>query len=143
MEHSGECRQQRMPLLQLGRKITADAAKSGGNSRTAKGASNLLLHFGHPKVALGLVVRKRNPQVVEHGQDLIGSCEQGIQEILGLALFGPLCSLSRFSTGRRGLGGVASSQDLEKASHLLIQLDGGHRANTGQAPLLASRMQIQ
>src|SRR6266516_2336186 len=143
MEHSGECRQQRMPLLLHGSKITADAAKSGGTSRTAKGARNLLLHFRHPQVALRLVVGKRNPQVVEDGQDLLGSCEQGIQQILGLAVFVPPWSLPRCSTGRRGLGGVASSQDLEEASHPLITLDGGHRANTGQAPLLASRMQIQ
>jgi hypothetical protein len=76
MEHSGECRQQRMPLLLHGRKITADAAKSGGTSRTAKGASNLLLNFRHPQVALRLVVRKRNPQVVEKGQNLLGSWVQ-------------------------------------------------------------------
>ena len=63
-----------MSLLVLRRKIPADAAKSGDPRRTAKGASNLLLHFRPAKVPLGLVVRKRNVQVVE--QDDKRSVEQ-------------------------------------------------------------------
>src|SRR5215472_16119676 len=79
MEDSRKSREHGMSLLLHGGKITANAAESGGPSRTAKGASHLLLHFGHPKVALPLVVRKRNAQVVEQGQDLLGSGEQGIR----------------------------------------------------------------
>ena len=56
MEDSSQSREHGMSLLVHRRKITADAAKSGDPSRTAKGARNLLLHFCPAKVALGLVV---------------------------------------------------------------------------------------
>ena len=64
MEDSSKSRQHGMPLLVHSRKITADAAKSGDPSRTAKGARNLLLHFRPAKIPLGLVVR--------HGCTLVG-----------------------------------------------------------------------
>ncbi len=56
MKHSTESSQHGMPLLLHGRKIAADAAKGRGASRTAKGARNLLLHFGPAKIPLSLVV---------------------------------------------------------------------------------------
>src|SRR5713226_7443544 len=98
MEDSNKSRQHGMSLLVHRRKITADAAKSGDASRTAKGASHLLLHFCQAKVPLGLVVGKRNPQVVEQSQHLLGTPKQRIQQMLGLALLGPAFPFSR---GRR------------------------------------------
>src|SRR2546426_5926002 len=85
MEDSNKSRQHGMSLLLHSRKITADAAKSGDPCSTPKSARNLLLHFCPAEVPLGLVVRKRNPQVVEQGQHLLGTQKQGIQQILGLA----------------------------------------------------------
>src|SRR5215471_14485677 len=99
---------QRATLFAHRGKIAADDTKGCSPVGTAKGASNFLLHFRHAQIALRLVVRKRNPQIVEDGQDLLGPCEQGIQQILGLALFGSPCSLPRCSTGWRGLSSVAS-----------------------------------
>src|SRR5438132_9304456 len=86
MEDSCKSSQHGVSLLVHRRKITADAAKSGDPSRTPKGARNLLLNFGQAKIPLGLVVRKRNPQVVEQSQHLIGTRHERIQKILGLAL---------------------------------------------------------
>src|SRR5947208_4068368 len=95
MENSRQSREHGVSLLVHGRKITADAAKSGDPSRTAKGARNLLLDFGPAQVPLGLVVGKRNAQIVEQGQHLLGTPKQGIEQILGLALLGPTFAFSR------------------------------------------------
>ena len=56
MEDSRKSRQHGVSLLLHRRKITADTAKSGDSSGTAKGAQNLLLHFRPAKVALGEIV---------------------------------------------------------------------------------------
>src|SRR5437868_4841423 len=114
MENSRQSRQHGVSLLVHRRQITADAAKSRDPSRTPKGARNLLLHFRQAKVALSLVVRKRNPQVVEQSQHLLGTLKQRIQQILGLAL---LAAAFAGSCGRRrwGLSGIASRQNLEIA----------------------------
>src|SRR5229473_5780105 len=105
MEDSSKSRQHGVSLLVHRRKITADAAKSGDPSRTPKGARNLLLHFRPAKVPLGLIVRKRNPQVVEQSQHLLCTPKQRIQKILGLAL---LASAFARSCGRRGWGRLSS-----------------------------------
>src|SRR5260221_13120061 len=120
MEDSGQSRQHRMSLLLHGREITADAAKSGGSSRTAKGASNLLLNFGPAQIPLGLVVGKRNAQVVEQRQHLLGTRHQGIQQILGLALLLP--SFLRSCLRRRWvrLRGTPSRQSLERPENPAI-----------------------
>src|SRR5260370_37700469 len=105
MEDSSKSGQHGVPLLVHRRKITADAAKSSDPCSTAKGARNLLLHFGPAKVPLGLVVRKRNPQVVEQCQHLLGTPKQRIQQILGLALLALACARS---CGRGGGGRVST-----------------------------------
>src|SRR5713226_5851703 len=143
MEDSSQSRQHRMSLLLHSRKITADVAKSGDPSRTAKGASNLLLNFCPAKIPLGLVVRKRNAQVVEQSQHLICTRHQRIQQILGLALLLPafVRSCRRHEWGR--LSGIASRQDLEIANDPFVTLDGGDSAQVEETPLLARLMQIE
>src|SRR5260221_13618817 len=111
MEDSRKSREHGVSLLVHRRKITADTAKRGSPSRTAKGASNLLLHFRQAKIPLGLVVRKRNPQVVEQRQHLIGTPKQRIQQILGLALLAPAFARSCRRGGWRRLSGIASRQN--------------------------------
>jgi hypothetical protein len=56
IENSDERGQHGMTLLLHGGKIAADATKDGGSVRTPKGARNLLLHFGHPKISFGQIV---------------------------------------------------------------------------------------
>src|SRR5579863_2043491 len=123
MEDSGQSREHGMALLVHGRKITADATKSGRPGRTAKGARNLLLHFGPAKVALGLVVGKRNAQIVEQRQHLLGSPKQGIQQILGLALLAS-AFVRADGRGRWWLSSIASRQNLEIAGDPFVALDG-------------------
>src|SRR5260370_33565322 len=125
MEDSSKSKQHGVSLLVHRRKITANAAKSGDPSRTAKGARNLLLHFRPAKISLGLIVRKRNAQVVEQSQHLLCTPKQRVQQILGLALLAPTFARS---CGRRGWGrvsGIASRQNLEIASDPVAALNGG------------------
>src|SRR5258708_25921446 len=143
MEDSGQSRQHRMSLLLHGREITADAAKSGGSRRTAKGASNLLLHFGPAQIPLGLVVGKRNAQVVEQGQHLLGTSHQGIQQVLGLALLLPAFLRSCTRWRWRRLSGIASRQNLEIAGDPVVALESGNSAQVAQTPLLTRLMQIE
>src|SRR5512135_1753970 len=143
MEDSSKSGEHGMSLLVHRRKITADAAKSGGPSGTPKGARNLLLHFRPAKVPLSLVVGKRNPQIVEPRQHLLGPPKQRIEQILGLALLAPAFARS---CGRRGwwrLSGIASGQNLEIARDPVVALDGGNRSQVEQTPLVAGIMQIE
>src|SRR6266567_3649015 len=143
MEDSSQSREHGMSLLLHRQKITTDTAKSGDPSRTPKGARNLLLNFCPTKVSLGLVVRKRNPQIVEQSQHLIGMPKQGIQQILGLALLGSTFPFARGRHQWRRLSGIASGQNLEIASDPVVALDGGNRAQVEETPLVAGVMQIE
>src|SRR5260221_5580854 len=120
MEDSRKSREHGVSLLVHRRKITADTAKRGDPSRTAKGARNFLLHFRQAKVPLGLVVRKRNPQVVEQSQHLVCTPKQYIQKILDLALLAPAfarsCRRGRWWRLRR----IARRQELETSSLPLV-----------------------
>src|SRR5450755_504166 len=143
MKDSSKRGQHGMTLLLHGRKITADMAKSGGPNRTAKGARNLLLNFGHPKVSFGEIVAKRKPQVIEQSQHLIGTQEQRIQQILGLALLAPAFALVSRRGARWGLSSIASSQDLKIAGDPVVTLDALNRGTWEQTPLLTGLMQIK
>src|SRR5436309_363831 len=125
MEDSSQSREHGVSLLVHRGKRTADAAKSGDPSGTAKGAGNLLLHFCPAKVPLGLIVGKRNAQVVEQSQHLLGTPKQRIQQILGLALLSPAFARSWGRSGWWRLSGIASRQNLEIASDPFVALDGG------------------
>src|SRR5438034_1599992 len=138
MEDSSQSREHGVSLLVHRRKITADAAKSGDPSRTAKGARNLLLHFRQAKVPLGLVVGKRNPQVVEQSQYLLGTPKQRIQQILGLALLAPAFARSCRRGGWRWLSGIARRQNLahserpSRRARWREQRSGGGGATVGR-----------
>src|SRR5438876_3793219 len=143
MEDSRQSRKHGVSLLVHRRQITADAAKSGDPSRTAKGARNLLLHFGPAQVPLGLVVGKRNAQVVEQGQHLLGTQKQGIEQILGLALLAPTFPLCRRRRRWWRLSRIAGRQDLEIPRDPVVAFDGGHRAKVEQTPLVAGVLQME
>src|SRR5271157_3627776 len=143
MEDSRQSREHRVSLFLHRRKITADMAKSGDPSRTAKGARNLLLNFCPAQIPLGLIVRKRNAQVVEQRQHLLGTPKQRIQQILGLALLGSALARTCGRVGWWRLSGIASRQNLEVASDPVVALDGGNSAQVEQTPLVAGVMQIE
>ena len=48
--------QQIHALLAQGRQVAADATKGRGSRFTAEGAGDLLLHFDHAHIALGLII---------------------------------------------------------------------------------------
>jgi len=141
MEDSRQSREHGVSLLLHRRKITANTAKSGGASRTAKGARNLLLHFRPAKIPLSLIVGKRNAQVVEQSQDLLSTRHERIQQILGLALLG---SAFARSGGRGGwwLSSIARRQNLKTASDPVVALAGGNSGQVEQTPLLAGVLQV-
>src|SRR2546422_9148514 len=143
MEDSSKSREHGVSLFLHRRKIPADAAKSGGPSRTAKGARNLLLHFCPAQIPLGLVVGKRNAQVVEQRQHLLGTPKQRIQQILGLALLAPAFARSCGRGGWGRLSGIASRQDLEIARDPVVALDGGNRGQVEETPFVTCVMQIE
>src|SRR6266700_1725646 len=143
MEDSRQSREHGVSLLAHRRQITADVAKSGDPSRTAKGARNLLLHFGPAKIALRLVIRKRNAQVVKQSQHLLRTRHQRIQQILGLALLGPAFARSSGRHGGWRLSRIARRQNLEIASDPFVALDGGNSSQVEQTPLLTRIMQIE
>src|SRR5256714_14805933 len=143
MEDSGQSREHGVSLLVHGRKITADAAKSGDPSGTAKGARNLLLDFGPAKIALGLIVGKGNAQIVEQGQHLLGTHQQGIEQMLGLALLAPTFALSGSRGGWWRLRRIAGRQDLEIARDPVIAFDGRDSRQVEQTPLFTGVMQIE
>ena len=51
-----ECRQPLDALLAQGRKVTADATKHRHSFCGAETPGDLLLHFNHAQIALGLVI---------------------------------------------------------------------------------------
>src|SRR5260370_25937091 len=146
MEDSSKSRQHGVALLVHRRKSTADAANSGDPCRTAKGARNLLLHFGPAQVPLGLVVRKRNPQVVEQGQHLLGTPKQRIQQILGLALLALACARSCGRGGWGALRSITSRPKLQEGRDPGGTLEGGDSGQGGPtalvAPLIPSEPEI-
>src|SRR6266496_4022168 len=121
MKDSGKSREHGLTLLVHGRKITADATKGSNPRLTAKGASNLLLNFRHPKIALRLIVGKRDREVIEQSEHLISSVQQDIQEVFGRTVSAPALALSLRFAGRRP-GAIASSQDLKIAGSPFIAL---------------------
>ena len=143
MKDSRKSREHGVSLFLHRRKITADMAKSGDPSHTAKGARNLLLHFRPAQVPLGLVVRKRNAQIVEQRQHLLGTQEQRIQQILGLALLAPAFARACGRGGWGRLSGRASRQNLEIASDPFVALDGGNRGQVEETPFLTRVMQVE
>src|SRR6266487_2798846 len=128
MEHRDESRQHGMSLLLHGREITADAAKGGGTYRTAEGPRNLLLDFCHSKIALGLIVGKRDGEVIKQSQHLIRPPKQGIEKILRLALLASAFLLERRRRGRRWVSGIAESRDRKIAGDPFGAFNSRNRA---------------
>src|SRR5450755_463082 len=142
IENSNEGGQHGMTLLLHGGKITADTAKYRGSRRTAKRARNLLLHFGHPKISFGQIVAKRKSQIVEEGQDLIGTPQQSIQQVFGLALFPP--AFAPFCGRRcRRLRCISGCQDLKIPGNPFITLQRRQAGVLTLTPLLTGFMQIK
>ena len=90
---SSQSRKHGMTLLTHRREITANATISRRSVLTAKGSCYLLLDFDHPQIPLSLVIGKRDPEIVQKGQHLVGPPQQVIEQILGGTLPAPPASL--------------------------------------------------
>src|SRR5260370_39324453 len=78
--------QQGMAVLAHRREVAAQATKRGGPWRTTKRARNLLLHFDHPNIPLGLVVGKGHGKVIHKGEDCRFLLRQAQEQILGFTV---------------------------------------------------------
>ncbi len=70
-----------MTLLAQRRKIAANVTKSRRAARCAKGPRTLLLDFDHAQVTLGLLVRKRDGEVIQKGQPLLGTSQPVVEQV--------------------------------------------------------------
>src|SRR5947199_7802890 len=103
-----KCREQFEALLVQRRKVAANAAKHGHSLFGAEAARDLLLHFDHAQIALGLVVIKRDGKIEQEPEDHPLPPRESIQQIACRALLGsPWFSLPLFRLLRRWGRGVA------------------------------------
>lgn len=143
MEDRRQSREHGMHLLVHGGEITANVAKGSRSRGTAKGARDLLLHFGKASVTLSLVVGKGNGEIVEQSQHLLGTREQRIEQILGWALPGLAFPFAGAGCRRRPGSRIAERQNLEIARNPVVTLDGGNRRQVEFTPVVAGLMQIE
>ncbi len=76
-----------MPPIVHGGEVATNAAKGRQSPFTPKRARDLLLHFDHPQITLGLIIREGDGQAVQKREDLLGSSHEVIEQILGRTLF--------------------------------------------------------
>ena len=111
-----ECSQQFDALFAQGREVAADAAKHGNALLGAEAAGDLLLHFDHAQISLGLVVIKGDRKIVQEAQHGPLALAESIQQIASRALFGsPWGSLGLVGLAgcsRRGIGLIALDEEL-------------------------------
>ena len=99
-----KCREQFDPLLAQSRKITADAAEYCHPLFGAETAGDLLLDFDHAKIALRLVVVKRDRKIMQEPEHGPLAPREAIQQIARWALFGsPWCALRRLTDRYRSI----------------------------------------
>src|SRR5579875_3540101 len=96
-----QSRQERKPLFAQGRQIAANAAKGLGSDQRAEAAGDLLLHFDHAQVALGLIVVKIDTQIFQEAEDGFLMFAQAVQQVAGRTLFD---APFRSRRGRRSWG---------------------------------------
>src|SRR6266567_3682140 len=82
------------------RQVRAKTAKDLGSPRRAEAARDLLLHFEHPNVSLGLGIVERHAQIVQKGQHSVLVSGETIEQIARRRLF----ASSFFRDLRRGIG---------------------------------------
>ena len=59
-----------LTMLAGGRNISSDLNEMIGADLGAKGSGDFLFNLDHPDVSLGLIVVKRDAEVIHEGQDL-------------------------------------------------------------------------
>ena len=130
-ESMSKCREQCDPLLAQGRQVRADATEHHHPNFRAETAGDLLLHFDHAQISLGLVVVKGHRKIVQEPQHGPLALREAIQQIASRALFGsPRFSLPLFRLlwcCGRGIGEVAFGEEFliatkQRRQHCSFQL---------------------
>src|SRR5690348_4987625 len=78
-----------MSLLVPRGERAADATEGGRSGLTAKGPRDLLLGLDHAQIPLGLLGSQRDGEVIQESQDLIGTPQQRLEQVLGRTLLAP------------------------------------------------------
>ena len=81
--------EQMTPLFAQRRQVRAKTAKDVGSPRCAEAARDLLLHFDHANISLGLGIIKRHTQVMQEGENRVLVQREAIEQIARRRLFGP------------------------------------------------------
>src|SRR5919198_368636 len=128
-----------MTLLAHGRKVGANATEAGSPILSSEGARNLLLDFCHPKISFSLIVRKWEREVVQKSQHLVGSIQEGIEQILGGSLFGRTLAFGNvvFRDGRWRLSSITSSENIEVLSDPVISERFGDSPGSSASPIMS------
>src|SRR6266478_6123624 len=96
-------------LFAQAREIRAKTAKDLSSLRRAEAARNLLLHFEHAKVSLGLRIVERHTQILQESQDRLLVQALPVEQIARCRLF----ASSFFRDRRRRIGRIGLIADLE------------------------------
>ncbi len=106
--------QERKPLFAQGRQIAANAAKGLCARQTAETARDLLLHFDHAQIALGLIVVKIHAQVFQEAEDRLLVSAQAIEQVACRTLFdAPFAARGSRCSGREVIGFIQQAQKRE------------------------------
>ena len=70
-----------MALLTHSRKVGTNPTETTGSLWATKGARKLLLDFGHTQVSLSLMSGKRDGEIIQKSEHLIGSVQKGIEQM--------------------------------------------------------------
>src|SRR5258706_5271724 len=80
-------RQERKPLFAQGRQIATNPAKGADTRQAAKTPGDLLLHFEHAQIALGQIVVKVHPQILQETEDHWLMSAHAVEQITDDTLF--------------------------------------------------------
>ncbi len=94
-------RQERKPLFAQGRQIATNPAKGAGTRQAAEAPGDLLLHFEHAQIALGQIVVKVHPQILQEAEDRLLVCAHAVEQIAGGTLFDASLGARRGGGSRR------------------------------------------
>src|SRR2546423_14169330 len=123
-----KCREQCDALLAQGRQVTANTAEHRHSLFGAEAPGDLLLHFDHAQISLGLVVVKRHGKIEQEAQHGPFALREPIQQIARRTLFrSPRFSLPLFRLlgwWRWRIGEVAFGKDLIVATQEACQHQG-------------------
>ena len=130
------------PLFAQRRQVRAKTAKDLSSLRCAEATRDLLLHFEHPNVSLGLRIIKGDSQVVQEGEHRVLVQREAIKQIARRRLFGPPLFLD-FGGRIWWIGLIAFLQDHLIAGNPVSDLHGRERTAPALSCLITGGLHVQ